>query len=498
MAVVHHHEREVTYAVPVAAGDGWPRPDLEAAVPAGGRSEQATHTLRAVYYDTDPALLRPLGVTLRRREGGPDAGWHLKLPSGDGRTEVHSHASGPGVPRALLRRVAGITAGRAVEPVAAIDTVRHTVRLLDAGGLLVAEVADDEVRGARLGRVDGGDGADGGIPVVVWREVEVELGPAGSEADLRAVGALLEAAGAARSGQQRKINQVLGEPPGTGLTGVAEVVAGYLREQCRAILLGDARLRDDPTPDAVHRTRVAVRRLRSTLRLFPHLLAVPAPELARVDAALRWLGGLLSPVRDSDVLGVRLGHELALLPAHDVVGPVRQEVRRALAADRAAGLRAWRDVRDTERYRALVSDLGAWFLATPVSPDERVHPRAVLRRAERSVRRRLERAQDDAGLHQARKAAKRLRYAAEALGGEVRGARTVERRAKRGQSRWGEHQDLVVASAFLRRLADPRRTPAVRSGFTYGVLVARMDRAAGRVRRQATLSRWPKTTTLSR
>lgn len=483
MAVAHHHEREVTYAVPASSGARWARPDLDAALPPGGRTEEATHTLRAVYYDTEPALLRPLGVTLRRREGGPDAGWHLKLPSGDGRTEVHSHAAGPGVPRALTRRVGALTAGRALAPVATLETTRHTVRLLDARGELVAEVADDEVRGARVGRTDGRSG------VVAWREVEVELGPQGVESDLEAVGALLVAAGAAPSAQQRKVNQVLGEPPGTGVDGVPGLVAAYLREQCRAILLGDARLRDDPTPDAVHRTRVAVRRLRSTLRLFAHTLVEPDEELARVDVELRWLAGLLSPVRDSDVLGVRLAREIARLPAHDVVGPVPREVRRALATDRAAGLRAWREVRDGERYRLLVADLGRWFLVTPVSPEVRVRPRAVLRRAERSVRRRLQRATDDAGLHQARKAAKRLRYAAELLGGEVAGARGVARRAKRGQSRWGEHQDLVVASAFLRRLADPARTPPVRSGFTYGVLVTRMDRAADRVRRQATLSR---------
>jgi CHAD domain-containing protein len=267
------------------------------------------------------------------------------------------------------------------------------------------------------------------------------------------------------------------------------LVAASVREQCRAILLGDARLRDDPTPDAVHRTRIAVRRLRSTLRHFAHTLAEPAGELDRLDAELRWLAGLLSPVRDSDVLGVRLASEIARLPTRDVVGPVSREVRRALAVDRAAGLQAWREVRDGERYRFLMADLGRWFLVTPVAPERRVRPRAVLRRAERSVRRRLRRAADDAGLHRARKAAKRLRYAAELLGGEVAGAPTVARRAKRGQSRWGEHQDLVVASAFLRRLADPARTPPVRSGFTYGVLVTRMDRAADRVRRQATWSR---------
>jgi len=174
MAVAHHHEREVTYDV----DSGWVVPDLSDLVPTGGRLASATHRLSAVYYDTEPALLRPLGITLRRREGGPDAGWHLKLPAGDGRTEVHSRARADAVPTALTRRVAGIVGGQRLLPVATIDTTRHTVQLLAAEGELVLEVADDHVIGARTG--------DDGEPLT-WREIEIELGPAGSERELTAV-----------------------------------------------------------------------------------------------------------------------------------------------------------------------------------------------------------------------------------------------------------------------------------------------------------------------
>ena len=38
--------------------------------------------LEAVYYDTPNLRLLAEGVTLRRRTGGEDAGWHLKLPVG--------------------------------------------------------------------------------------------------------------------------------------------------------------------------------------------------------------------------------------------------------------------------------------------------------------------------------------------------------------------------------------------------------------------------------
>src|SRR6201990_3715509 len=38
--------------------------------------------LEAEYYDTEDLRLLRAGVTLRRRRGGNDSGWHLKLPAG--------------------------------------------------------------------------------------------------------------------------------------------------------------------------------------------------------------------------------------------------------------------------------------------------------------------------------------------------------------------------------------------------------------------------------
>jgi len=43
-------------------------------------SDLAEQKLEAEYYDTSDLLLVRAGVTLRRRSGGGDAGWHLKLP----------------------------------------------------------------------------------------------------------------------------------------------------------------------------------------------------------------------------------------------------------------------------------------------------------------------------------------------------------------------------------------------------------------------------------
>ena len=49
----------------------------------------AESDLSATYYDTADLRLLRSRMTLRRRRGGSDAGWHLKLPAGaDSRDEV--------------------------------------------------------------------------------------------------------------------------------------------------------------------------------------------------------------------------------------------------------------------------------------------------------------------------------------------------------------------------------------------------------------------------
>lgn len=461
MALTHHHEREVTLDV----DDDWTVPDLSAAVPEGGRLETAEHQLQATYYDTERSTLRRLGMTLRHRRGGADAGWHLKIPAGAGRTEVQSRAAAGALPAAIRRRLAGVLGDDAVRPVATIRTVRRTTHLLDAEGELVVELADDRVTGAAAG-------ADA-YPVV-WREVEVELGDAGAEDDLDRVTALLD--GARPAVVSRKITHVLGDPPTVEPDGLPGVVVGYLREQCAAVLLGDVGMRDDPTPEAVHATRVALRRLRSTLRLFDHVVDdVPAA----FDDDLGWFAGLLSPVRDADILGRRLAGALDELAPHDVVGPVPDEISRALRAARRTALEGWRRAGDQPRYRGLMATLVRWYASVPVRDDVRVRPRRTLRKARRTAERRLATATDAHGLHRARKAAKRLRYAADLLQPAVPGAGRTAKRAKRVQTALGDHQDLVVASEFVRSLA---RSGEVENGFTYGALAGRFDQHAARIR----------------
>jgi inorganic triphosphatase YgiF len=196
------------------AGAGFTLPDLTglAAVAATGRAR--TDELRAVYFDTAGLALAAAGITLRRRTGGPDAGWHLKLPAGtDRRREVHAQL-GDGtepVPASLAGRVADWTGGQPLAPVARLDTTRQVLPLAGPGGDVLAEIADDLVTGWLPGA-----GGQGWREESAWREIEVEL-KTGHASLLDAVGDRLRQAGAVPSAAASKLGRLLsgaGRPGG--------------------------------------------------------------------------------------------------------------------------------------------------------------------------------------------------------------------------------------------------------------------------------------------
>src|SRR5690349_17489582 len=125
--------------------------------------------LDATYFDTPDLRLAQAGVTLRRRVGVDDAGWHLKLPiDADTRQELRmalGRSDSPPPARFLaLTRVH--TRGAALEPVATLVTRRRRWRLTDQGGAEQAELAEDRVHGVRLTPPP---------TELDWRELEVEL-----------------------------------------------------------------------------------------------------------------------------------------------------------------------------------------------------------------------------------------------------------------------------------------------------------------------------------
>jgi len=206
-------------------------------------------------------------------------------------------------------------------------------------------------------------------------------------------------------------------------------VRAYVAAQAEADLRGDVLLRAGE-PEAVHDTRVAVRRLRSMLRVFPALGQVAAAGLAE---RLKEWSDQLGAVRDLEALAELLA-EVCPPPLWDRLCP-------AVEAERAGAAAALVATLESAGHRRLREEVAALALAEP-GP---LGARSGARRAARKAAKRLRSAGDDAALlHAARRAAKRARYAAEAIG-DADGAARWEA----VQERLGTHHDCVVALARL-------------------------------------------------
>ncbi|GAA2099556.1 CYTH and CHAD domain-containing protein [Microlunatus panaciterrae] len=472
--VTAHLEREDKYEV----DSTFVLPDPADLLLPAGHVETAELRLESEYFDTERGDLHRLGLTLRRRTGDADVGWQLKVPAADGRMEIRSRSRSRSVPAALAQPLAGVTRGQELRSVATITTTRTVTRLLDGSGQLLAEIADDRVQSVRAGEA---------ATLDTWREVEVELGPAGDQELLSILGQRLTDVGARPSPDTSKLRRALGSAASSadrqeeGTLG--QLIDDYLQQQYTAIALGDLGLR--LSQPMVHATRVALRRLRSTLRTFGSVF--DAERVAELDAEVVWFANLLGEVRDRDILIARLAAKVAELPPEYVLGPVAATIESTLSVERSDHLEAVATGMASERYRQLLDLLDAWRTAPPLTA-EATQPAAEaadhLKKAKRKLDRRLRSAGGDvAALHRARKAGKRFRYAAE-LAAPVLGKKASKsvRHGKKLQKRLGEHQDSVVSAAFLLKLGTTMGTRAGHNGLTYGILLAGEWHTAERIR----------------
>ncbi|MFS2281609.1 CYTH domain-containing protein [Microbacterium sp. OR21] len=159
--------------------------------------------LDARYLDTADAALARNGIALRRRTGGPDAGWHIKGPrQGDGRLELGWPLGDEDrLPDAVAEMVAQWTDAE-LHPIARIENSRTAFLLHGADGV-IAEFVDDHVRATDLRT---------GIRRE-WREWEMELGPAAPDdrsAFFAAVDAAVFAAGGREPSSGSKLARALG------------------------------------------------------------------------------------------------------------------------------------------------------------------------------------------------------------------------------------------------------------------------------------------------
>jgi CHAD domain-containing protein len=455
-------------------------PDLADLPGVAAASEPAEFRLEAEYYDTEDLRLLRAGITLRRRRGGDDSGWHLKLPAGpDSRTELHLPLGrGRAVPAELAKLVRVHARGSKLGPVARIDTVRRQRLLLDDAGTSLAEVVDDEVSAQSLGEV---------TALFQWREVEVELDGGGRRL-LQAADGRLRKAGLRPSGRSAKLERVLegrlpvpvAAPQLTPDSSAGEVVLAYLNEQADAMKAADPMVRRDQA-DSIHQMRVASRRLRSALQAFRPVLDAAATEHLRAE--LRWLGQVLGDARDGEVFTGHIRTVLEQLPAELVLGPVQASVTEQLAPRNAAARRAALRALDSPRYFALLDELDGLLAEPPLTATGARPASALLRpiaKADRRLRKRIRRAEQltegearDAAFHEARKAAKRSRYATDVVTPVFgKQARRFGRRMKKIQSVLGDHHDTVVARVAIRDLG-VRAHLAGDNAFTYGVLYER-------------------------
>jgi CHAD domain-containing protein len=487
---VNANETEAKYEA--HAGAALPR--LDGLRQVAGTSRPAGEQLEADYYDTDDLRLIRAGITLRRRRGGDDAGWHLKLPVGtDTRREIRLPLGRAGrqVPGELAELVRVHTRGKPLQPVARMTTKRQRLILLDGAGESLAEVAADDVSAEALGGTTG---------VSEWHEVEVELTGGGRQL-LKAADELLRRDGLRRAGRTAKLERALAdrlpEPahqaPLTSSAPAGQVVLAYLRAHAERLKSLDPMVRRDE-PDAVHQMRVATRRLRSTLRSFGHIIRRDRTQ--RLAAELKWLGTALGGARDAEVLTGHLLERLHDMPAELVIGPVQARVQGHFASRHADARTALLEALDSERYFSLLDELDKLMAEPPWTPQAARPAADVLpaaaRRPYRQVRRRMRGARraragqpTDEALHEARKAAKRARYAGEAMAPAIgKKARRFAQQMKKVQSVLGDHQDAVIARQVERELGLGAHL-AGENAFSYGLLYGRDTCDAARLQAQA-------------
>lgn len=456
-------------------------PDLTEVFPGVVCGPPSTQEMTAEYYDTSTFSLARWGASLRWRDERPKPVWTVKLPASSGGSVLSRHEitfAGPRakVPPHAAELVRVFRHGQPLEAVATLRTTRtETALLID--GVAIATVCDDLVTGDRI------DGE-----TLSFREIEVEVTPGvETDATLRAITKRLRKAGCAvEEPVLAKVVRVLGEAAQepadvvvrklTSRARVVDLVTSTLSGSLDQLLRRDPLVRGGNEPEDLHQFRVAARRLRSDLGTFAPLLDRAWARPLRDE--LRWLGNEAGAVRDADVLHLRLEGRFAALAPSDP-GASALLLGRLEHARSRARKRLLRSM-STDRYDALVDALISATHELRFSSDD---PKAATRQARRVVGelvrkrwRRLKQAADaldadspDEDLHEARILAKRCRYAAEAAAKVFgRDARSFSRAIAELQEVLGDHQDTVVAEAWLH--AAGKAVPA--AGVLAGLAIA--------------------------
>jgi CHAD domain-containing protein len=430
----------------------------------------------STYYDTADFRLARSGITLRRRVERGKSLWQLKLPRGSARLEVEEAGGAAGPPERIRELLVAFLHRRELVPTAKLRTIRRGLRLAGDGDS-AADVVMDEVAVLDGRKVTGS-----------FSDLEVEV-VRGDEQTLEDVERALRKAGARRGDPRPKVMRALGLDPKAAVPTVRRNASGVEHLQARLERLHEELLVHDPgvrlgdDSEELHQLRVATRRLRALLRAARPMLVPEWSEPLRAE--LGWLGGVLGPARDLDVLIQHLREE-----AEDLSQDERRALSPAVAvleAERDEAGEALREAMDSERYLELLAAVERAARAPHVVSRE-VSLSDIAATEFRKLRRATTRLPDDPSdeeLHALRIRGKRARYAAE-LAESAAGKRATRfiDSAKDFQDVIGEHQDAVVAEQRLRNLR--RSARGASTAFVLGRLVERQRR-----RRERARDAWP-------
>ncbi|WP_111766753.1 CYTH and CHAD domain-containing protein [Nakamurella deserti] len=511
-------------------------PDLADLPPEGGRWEVGAASSETRYLDTAAHDLTRAGAALARTTGDSGAGWRLELPGRPPQYLVDRPRATvtPELPAALAAATVGVRRGREVAEVATVRIHRTVHRLVDAAGDPLVELADETVHTAATtadgvlledfrrwvlaGSAAGNDGVAPVVDAVAARLTGTDgavfdpapgtdlqralVGHPGAattpppSSDQASAGTSHKAGGTehakGRKGSKaQKGKAQKGKGKGKAADGrtAGELILAYLRAQDDALIAGDLVLR--ARDGGIHPTRVATRRLRSTLRIFRPF--VDADRAAAFDAELSWYAATLGEVRDREVQRVRMRALLDEIPDDLVLGPVGSSIDAVLRSEEVLHRGRLAEAMDSDRYLALLREAHLWSTTPPFTARADDDAEVLTGRVDKAAAKLVAHLEaglraggDDEELHSARKAGKRARYAAElaapVLGKE--GAKLVSR-YEEVQDVLGDFQDGVVACALIRRLATGTVGKRKENGFTYGLLYARERERAVEGRRRA-------------
>lgn len=503
MGITQQLEVERKFSV----ADDQPAPHLLEIARVSKVAESTVHSLSALYFDTPDLRLSRAKIALRRRTGGKDSGWHLKISTPEGRIETHAplgddSVEAPKVPEELLSFVRSIIRNQPLSPIARVDNDRHESLLVNDEGECLAEFCDDHVRAWSY--LPGGTESQ-------WREWEIEITAYSQDQGLgteiiESAEAVLIKQGAHTAQSSSKIAQALGNsvnnvplPPQVAQLDPQSpeyaLIAALKRNRDKLVAL-DPLVRQDAS-DSIHQMRVATRELRSHMQTFDGLLG--GERYKQIEKDLKLFARILGTARDAEVIAARF-ENLLNHNSDGIVDPATSEfLFKDIQRDYSLAHRRVVSTLNSQRYLALLDSLDVLLAEPPIlsgtksgakGPDHGIphetHSEAVLfhhlektmqrlheqdrkaRREHQDVTIPLERR--EAHFHDARKAAKKLRYSAEAIGDSTSlNTDKLYAACKHLQTVLGDFQDAVTSRDRLYEKALRAERKGL-STFGYGVL----------------------------